>query len=99
MTEPILTRDQILKIVRKTLKENNDRDKLSSESFMKLVAALEEAWLEKVCGELVAHTYRRKDCEHPIVARSVEEMGGDIDMYSETWERLEALYALTRSKP
>jgi hypothetical protein len=51
VSEPILSREQILKIVRKTLKENNDRDKLSSESFVKLCAAFEAAVLEKVCGE------------------------------------------------
>lgn len=54
MKEPILSREQVLKIVRKTLKENNDRDKLSSESFVKLAAALESALLEKLCGEPVA---------------------------------------------
>ncbi|MBU9661840.1 hypothetical protein KTF22_08030 [Burkholderia multivorans] len=48
MNEPILSREQVLKIVRKTLKENNDRDKLSSASFMKLYAAFEEAWIAKL---------------------------------------------------
>jgi hypothetical protein len=87
-TEPILSRDQILKIVRKTLKENNDRDKLSSESFMKLVAALEEAWLEKVCGEPV-FTVQRGDL-------------GTWLRWNQDPTKLPAgteLFALTRSKP
>lgn len=50
MTEPILTRDQILKIVRKTLKESNDRDKLSLESFLKLYLAFQEALLGESVG-------------------------------------------------
>lgn len=59
MKEPILSREQVLKIVRKTLKENNDRDKLSADRFVELAAALESALLEKLCGEPVAHY-----CEH-----------------------------------
>ena len=39
----VLTDEQILKIVRKTLKGGNDRDKLSSASFVKLARALEAA--------------------------------------------------------
>ena len=50
MTEPILSHDQILKIVRKTLKENNDREKLSSESFVKLYLAFQEALLGEPVG-------------------------------------------------
>ncbi|KOR22968.1 hypothetical protein [Burkholderia cenocepacia] len=51
MSEPILSREQVLKIVRKTLKENNDRDKLSSDRFVALADALEAALLEKLRGE------------------------------------------------
>lgn len=54
MKEPILSREQVLKIVRKTLKENNDRDKLSADRFVDLAAAIESALLEKLCGEPVA---------------------------------------------
>ncbi|WP_321789363.1 hypothetical protein [Burkholderia pyrrocinia] len=50
MKEPILSREQVLKIVRKTLKENNDRDKLSSDAFVKLYAAFEEAILGDSVG-------------------------------------------------
>ncbi|UEP31572.1 hypothetical protein [Burkholderia sp. B21-007] len=89
MTEPILTRDQILKIVRKTLKENNDRDKLSSESFMKLVGALEEAWQEKVCGERVAWVDEKSE---------VLVFGGwDKCPFAKSFKPV--FYALTRSKP
>ncbi|VWD20217.1 hypothetical protein [Burkholderia contaminans] len=93
MREPILSRDQILNIVRKTLKENNDRDKLSSASFVKLVAALEEAWLEKVCVEPVALILRDMGTGQftgTTLTRSAsvaERHGG------------KPLFALTRSKP
>ena len=50
MKEPILSREQVLKIVRKTLKENNDRDKLSADVFVKLYAAFEEAILGDPVG-------------------------------------------------
>ena len=56
MTEPILSRDQILKIVRKTLKENNDRDKLSAQRFVEFAAASEAAVLEEVCWEPIYQT-------------------------------------------
>lgn len=56
MKEPILSREQVLKIVRKTLRDNNDRDKLSSDRFVALAAALESALLEKLCREPVAYT-------------------------------------------
>ncbi|WP_175706790.1 hypothetical protein [Burkholderia ambifaria] len=90
MTELILSRDQILKIVRKTLKENDDRDKLSTQRFVDLATAIEAAVLEKVCGEVVAEvvswangSYHRK--------------------YQLEWKRDVGvgtkLYALTRSKP
>lgn len=61
MKEPILSREQVLKIVRKTLKENNDRDKLSSDRFVALASAFEEALLEKLCGEPVAW-----ECSSPV---------------------------------
>lgn len=48
MKEPILSREHVIKIVRKTLKENNDRDKLSADVFVKLYAALEEAWVAQL---------------------------------------------------
>ncbi|WP_176016620.1 hypothetical protein [Burkholderia sp. BCC0398] len=96
MTEPILTRDQILKIVRKTLKENGDRDKLSSESFVKLYEAIEEAWLEKVCGEPAAHMFP-SDLErfktNETFAHAYSVAVGNPDEHSVP------LYALTRSKP
>lgn len=56
MKEPILSREQVLKIVRKTLKENNDRDKLSSDRFVALASAFEEALLEKLLGMPIAYT-------------------------------------------
>ncbi|WP_185643532.1 hypothetical protein [Burkholderia sp. Bp8990] len=46
----VLTDEQILKIVRQSLKGGNDRDKLSSESFVKLYAAFEEAILGESVG-------------------------------------------------
>ncbi|WP_249182456.1 hypothetical protein [Burkholderia ambifaria] len=112
MSEPILSRDQILKIVRKTLKENNDRDKLSSDiTFVKLVAALEEAWLEKVFGDPVAWQVRRADGKlsagFPIQWEECTK-----ELYDETLQtgryagyengprcEVRALYALTWSKP
>ncbi|VWB08473.1 hypothetical protein [Burkholderia lata] len=87
MSEPILTRDQILKIVRKTLKENNDRDKLSADTFVKLVAALEEVWMEEVCGEPVA------------VIDSAFQLLYCRENWSEGLKVGTPLYALTRSKP
>ncbi|MBU9211864.1 hypothetical protein [Burkholderia multivorans] len=88
MSDPILSREQILKIVRKTLKENNDRDKLSSESFVKLYAALEAAVLEKVCGEPI---YQAGDGNE--LWRDVEKDEFDLTHHARI------VYALTRSKP
>ncbi|WP_321944664.1 hypothetical protein [Burkholderia cenocepacia] len=96
MSDPILSREQILKIVRKTLKENNDRDKLSSESFVKLYAALEAAVLEKVCGEPYAYEVTYDDESQQLV------YAGYLMKYAAEEERSAPhtpLYALTRSKP
>ncbi|WP_175806633.1 hypothetical protein [Burkholderia cenocepacia] len=93
MSDPILSRDQILKIVRRTLKENNDRDKLSSESFVKLYAAYEAAVLEKVCGEpvgiLSVHRFRKID----------SMVNWDFEYTGSLPDGSHQLYALTRSKP
>ncbi|MBR8376507.1 hypothetical protein KDW20_12035 [Burkholderia cenocepacia] len=94
MTEPILTRDQILKIVRKTLKENGDRDKLSAESFVRLYEALEEAWLEKVCGEPRAWV-SWKDGD----GYGFWDTKDEADLASAHDFEPEPLYALARSKP
>ncbi|PXX41132.1 MULTISPECIES: hypothetical protein [Burkholderia] len=88
MTEPILSRDQILKIVRKTLKENNDRDKLSTQRFVDLAAAIEAAVLGKVFGEPI---YQIGDGNE--LWRDVEK--DDFDLTHHT----RIVYALTRSKP
>ena len=90
MKEPILSREQVLKIVRKTLKENNDRDKLSSDRFVALASAFEEALLEKLCGE-------------PIYQVWIEETSSYADVTAEYYaERLPSnrriVYALNRSK-
>jgi hypothetical protein len=103
MTELILTRDQIIKIVRKTLKENNDRDKLSSESFVKLYAALEEAWLEKVCGEPAGWLHVMHMEGGQTMTRLTEDaedhFGVPGEDYSEEYVvTSEPLFALTRSK-
>lgn len=87
MTQPILSREQVLKIVRKTLKENNDRDKLSSDVFVKLYAEFEAAVLERVCGEPVGF---------------VTNVGGYWHMEPTVdWEKIglsTRLYAINRSK-
>ncbi|NDV77306.1 hypothetical protein [Burkholderia cenocepacia] len=98
MSDPILSREQILNIVRQTLKENNDRDKLSSESFMKLCAAFEAAVLEKVCGEprawLVEGGRMFQDKSF------IREANADTSIaVRDDGARKTPLYALTRSKP
>ncbi|HDR9199626.1 TPA: hypothetical protein QDB48_000911 [Burkholderia vietnamiensis] len=89
MKEPILSREQVLKIVRKTLKENNDRDKLSSDRFVALAAALEFALLEEL-GMV------------PVVKVISWTNGSYHRNYQLQWSRdVEAgmqLYALNRSK-
>ncbi|MDR9264101.1 hypothetical protein [Burkholderia multivorans] len=94
-TKPILSREEVLKIVRKTLKENNDRDKLSSARFVDLATAIEAAVLERVCGE-------------PVAWRAPNLSGsGDAWAYRDADDRFEnqhgepvgeALYAINRSK-
>lgn len=105
MKEPILSREQILKIVRKTLKENNDRDKLSSDRFVALASAFEEALLEKLCGEpaewqsrYVGDPRQRgiwDKCHHIEWAQKTYELPNHTD--ERGWE-VRVLYALNRSK-
>ncbi|MDN8078329.1 hypothetical protein [Burkholderia multivorans] len=92
MTQPILSREEVLKIVRKTLKENGDRDKLSSARFVELAAAIEAAVLERVCGEPVKWQARVSggtwfDVKSDLVERMREE-GAEV----------RSLYAINRSK-
>lgn len=96
MTEPILSRDQILKIVRKTLKENNDRDKLSSESFVKLCTALEDAFASAITGQPYAYEITLPDESQQLVYAVY------LVKYATEEERSAPrmpLFALTRSKP
>ncbi|WJN74412.1 hypothetical protein [Burkholderia anthina] len=93
MSDPILSRDQILKIVRKTLKENNDRDKLSAQRFVEFATAIEAAVLEKVCGEPYLYVYEY-------------DRGGYVhrQLHAGMWNgaresRSIPLFALTRRKP
>lgn len=92
MKEPILSREQVLKIVRKTLKENNDRDKLSSDRFVALAAALESALLEKLCGEPVAW----RDPSNNMPSQSVTFDAKHAAQWPHIYR--EPLYALNRSK-
>ncbi len=89
MKEPILSREQVLKIVRNTLKENNDRDKLSSDRFVALASAFEEALLEKLCGEPVAEVMSWTNGSYHRNYRIAWKR--DVDSGTQ-------LYALNRSK-
>ncbi|HDR9087156.1 TPA: hypothetical protein QDB10_003069 [Burkholderia vietnamiensis] len=92
MKEPILSREQVLKIVRKTLKESNDRDKLSSDRFVTLASAFEEALLEKLCGEPVAWRDPKNTDPGQSVTFDAERAAKWAHIYREP------LYALNRSK-
>lgn len=92
LKQPILSREEVLKIVRKTLKENGDQDKLSSDRFIALAAALESALLEKLCGEPVAWRDPKNTDPGQSVTFDAERAAKRAHIYREP------LYALTRSK-
>ena len=93
MKEPILSREEVLKIVRKTLKENNDRDKLSSARFVDLATAIEAAILDRVCGEpaawMVLAANTGLPCEVTLHKSETEALRQDCVI---------PLYAINRSK-
>ncbi|CAM2167866.1 conserved hypothetical protein [Burkholderia latens] len=101
--EPILSREQVLKIVRKTLKENNDRDKLSSDRFVALAAALESALLEKLCGEPVGYRHvmhmEGGQTQTRLTEDAEDHFGVPGEDYDETYTvTTDPVYALNRSK-
>jgi hypothetical protein len=98
MTQPILSREEVLKIVRKKLKENNDRDKLSSDVFMKLYAEFEAAILEKVCGEPVAWFVEGSRTFVDRAYTSESTADSHIADRGEDGSRKVPLYAINRSK-
>jgi hypothetical protein len=93
MKDPILSREEVLKIVRKALKENNDRDKLSSDVFVKLYAEFEAAVMERVCGEPVATVVQLDNALLPRVGIHWEDSAARGIKYIGS-----KLYAINRSK-